>query len=144
MICVSCLYTNISSTHPNVPTWLVGDLNLPNIDWANNCTQGSSYHFILCETISYQLCSRTWFFSKFPNRSKNIFITNRSSPLHSCHPIAGISDRETVYIESSVILTHQLCSKSFIWLTWYLLRNYISQFTDIFLSKYCLSTPQLR
>jgi len=33
------LFRNITSTYPNVPTWFVGDLNLPSIDWTNNCTK---------------------------------------------------------------------------------------------------------
>ena len=38
---------NITSTYPNVPAWLVGDLNLPK----NNCTKDSAYPFVLCDTV---------------------------------------------------------------------------------------------
>ena len=143
------LFMTISSTYPNVPTWLVGDLNLPNIDWVNNCTQGSSYPLISCETILKFV--QEYGFSQavnFPTRGKNIldiFITNRPSLLQSCYPIAGISDHEAVYIESSVILTHQQDTqkKSLIWqrADMVAIKEIINQFSDTFLSKFSLSTP---
>ena len=42
------LFTNITATYPNIPIWLVGDLNLPNIDWENTCIQGSAYPLYFC------------------------------------------------------------------------------------------------
>ena len=45
------LCTNITATYPNIPIWLVSDLNLPNIDWENTCIQGSAYPLVLCDTI---------------------------------------------------------------------------------------------
>ena len=67
------LFTTISSTYPNVPTWLVGDLNLLNIDWVNNCTQDSSYPLILCEMRLYsKFVQEHGFFQavNFPTRGR--------------------------------------------------------------------------
>ena len=112
------LFTTISSTYPNVPTWLVGDLNLPNIDWVNNCTQGSSYPLILCETVL-----------KFVQE----------------YGFSQAVNFPTVYIESSVILTHQQGTqkKSLIWqrADMVAIKEIINQFSDTFLSKFSLSTP---
>ena len=84
----------------------------------------------------------------FPTRGNNIldvFITNRPSLVHSCSPIAGISDHEAVYIESSVSITHQQCAqrKSFLWHKADMvgIKEIINQFSNTFLSKYSLSTP---
>ena len=72
-------------------------------------------------------------------------MINRPSLLQSCHPIAGISYHEAVYIESSVILTHQQGTqkKSLIWqrADMVAIKEIINQFSDTFLSKFSLSTP---
>ena len=115
------LFTNITSTYPNVPTWLVGDLNLPSIDWTNNCIKDSAYPFVLCDTVINFV--QEYGFSQaidFPTRGSNIldvFITNRPSLLQNCTPIAGISDHEAVYIESLVSITQQQYNKRrlFLW-----------------------------
>ena len=67
------LFANITSTYPNVLTWLVGDLNLPSIDWKNNCTKDSRAHavssgfsvfsyrgkkrYFSCSSLSIALCN---------------------------------------------------------------------------------------
>ena len=109
---------NLFTTITNVPTWLIGDLNLPSIDWANN---SSAYPLILGDTMINFV--QEYGFSQavnFPTRGNNIldiFITSRLSLVHSCSPVAGISNHEAVYIESFVSITHQQCTqqKSFLW-----------------------------
>ena len=44
------LFTNLSSSYTNTPIWIVGNLNLPNIDWENNI-QGGAYRHSLCDTV---------------------------------------------------------------------------------------------
>jgi len=39
----------IVDNHPSLPIWIAGDLNLPNIDWEVNHTNGSAYPSVLCE-----------------------------------------------------------------------------------------------
>ena len=33
----------LMNEHPNVPIWIAGDLNLPNISWDYNSVEGNSY-----------------------------------------------------------------------------------------------------
>ena len=92
------LFTSITTTYPNIPIWLAGDLNLSNIDWENSCTQGSAYPLALCDTV-FDFLQEYGFTQvvNFPTRANNtldVFITNRPSLLHSCSSIAGISDHE--------------------------------------------------
>lgn len=136
------LFTSIVSTHANAPTWLIGDLNLPNIDWVNNCTQGSA-----CDTV-LNFVQEYGFSVKFltrENSTLDVFITNRPFLIHSCEPIAGISDHEAIYVESSVTLTYQQYTqkKSFLWhkTDMIAIKRIINLFNETFLSKHSLSTP---
>ena len=143
------LFANITSTYPNVSTWFVGDLNLLSIDWKNNCTKDSAYPFVLCDTIINFVQEHGFSQSiDFPIRVDNIlevFITNRPSLLHSCNPIAGISDHEAICIESSISFTQQQYAnrKSFLWhkADMTSIKEIINQFTTDFLNNYSLSTP---
>ena len=83
----------------------------------------------------------------FPTRRHNsldVFITNRPSLIHSCNPVAGISDHEAILTESSVTITHQQPTKrkSFLWhrADMVVIKEIISQFSDDFLSKYFVHT----
>ena len=99
----------------------MGDLNLPNIDWENNCGQGGAYPHSLCDAIIN--FSQEQGFSQIVNsatRGNNIldvFFTNRPFLINCCDTIAGISDHEAIYAKSSLVLDqHQPFKwKSFLW-----------------------------
>ena len=48
------LYKDMEYTindYPNLPVWIAGDLNLPNIDWETNVVKNNSYPMSLCNTF---------------------------------------------------------------------------------------------
>jgi len=86
-------------------------------------------------------------FATRANNTLDVFITNRPSLIHRCNRIAGISDHEAIYIESSVTLTHQQCitkRKSYLWHKAVIsgINEIIIQFTNSFLKKFSLSTSE--
>ena len=100
------LFIDISSTYPNIPIWITGDLNLSNINWENFSIQGTTYPTSLCDTSINFLhefgFSQVANFATRENNSLYIFFTNRTSLINCCYPLAGISDHEDIYIESSL------------------------------------------
>ena len=47
---LQCLCSDLEkllNEYPDVPIWIAGDLNLPNINWDNNSVEGNSYHLSL-------------------------------------------------------------------------------------------------
>jgi len=116
----------------------------------NNCSQGSAYPLALCDTVIDFLheygFTQVINFATRANNTLDVFITNRPLLIHCCNPIAGISDYEAIYIESSVTLTHQQSNtkrKSYLWHKADIsaINEIITQFTDSFLKKFSLSTP---
>ena len=84
----------------------------------------------------------------FPTRASNtldVFITNRPSLIHHCDPIAGISDHEAVFVESSITISQNQCTrrKFYLWHTANIssINETITQFTSSFLNKFPTSTP---
>jgi len=139
------LFTNIITKYPNIPIWLADDLNLSNIDWENTCTQGSTYPLALCDTIIDFL--QGYGFTQvvnFPTNILDVFMTNRPSSIHRCVPIAGISDHEAIFFESSVTFSQHQCIRRRFYL-WHKADNSsinktITQFTTSFLNKFSIST----
>ena len=94
--------------YPNVPIWIAGDLNLPNINWNNTSIEGNSYPIPLCNVFLDFL--NTFGFTQivnFATRDKHtldIFCTNRPSFVKQCFPLPGIGDHDTVVVESSAMI----------------------------------------
>ena len=97
--------------YPGSVIWIVGDLNLPNVCWNNWTVNDSNYPFALCNLfidlfVTHGFCQLVY----SPTRNNNIldiFATNRPSFTAECKVIPGISDHETVHIETqlSVMIT---------------------------------------
>ena len=99
-------------TYLDIPIWIAGDLNLPNIDWENYCIiVDNVYPMAICEHLINFM--QEYEFSQtinFPTRKNNIldiFITNRPSLITFCSTIPGISDHEAVCIKSAIQATIQ-------------------------------------
>ena len=143
------LFTDISSTYPNIPIWITGDLNLSNINWENYSIQGTAYPSSLCDTIINFLhefgFSQVVNFATRGNNILDVFFTNRPSLINCCYPLAGISDHEVIYIESSLAPHQQqnIKKKSFLWhkADMASIKETIIKFKEAFLSKFSLSTP---
>ena len=97
-------FEHIPSSYPNSPIWLVGDLNLPNIDWEHYCIRNSTYPSSLCDALIN--FAHEYGFSQLvdlatrDNNILDVFFTNRPCLIRHCYPIAGISDHEAVFVES--------------------------------------------
>ena len=100
------LFNAIKTTYQDSLTWIIGDLNLPNINWESCCTTGNNYPLSLCHMMidCIQECGFSQVIS-FPTRRNNIldiFFTNRPSLIRKCHTLPGISDYEVIYLELSI------------------------------------------
>ena len=114
-------FEHILSSYPNSPIWLVGDLNLPNIDWEHYCIRNSTYPSSLCDTLidfvhEYGF-SQLVDFATRDNNILDVFFTNRPCLIRHCYPIAGISGHEAVFVESLITLNlqHSKPRKIYIW-----------------------------
>ena len=102
-------FESLCLTHPDIPIWIAGDLNLPNMDWENYCIVDNAYPVAICECLIDFM--QEYGFSQtvsFPTRKNNIldiFITNRPSLITFCSTIPGISDHEAVCIKSAIQAT---------------------------------------
>ena len=74
--------------NPQLPIWIGGDFNLPNIDWDNLSVNGHNYSVQLCNTLlelvtDFGLTQIV----NLPTRENNIldiFLTNRPSLINDC------------------------------------------------------------
>ena len=113
-------FESLCLTYLDIPIWIAGDLNLPNIDWENYCIVDNVYPVTICERLIDFM--QEYGFSQtvnFPTRKNNIldiFITNRPSLITFCSTISGISDHEAVCIKSAIQATIQHSNHStYIW-----------------------------
>ena len=88
--------------------WIAEDL--PNIDWVNNCIKSNNYPFSFCNLILEGLLdnclTQVVNFRTRQNNTLDIFATNRPNLVEKYQPIPGISDHETVYVESSIVAAY--------------------------------------
>ena len=92
--------------HPKAVNWILGDFNLPDIDWQTRTVDGHQYLKSINETF-LELCFNNQLdqIVTEPTRGENIldiFFTNRPSLINKCKIRPGLSDHDAVYIESSV------------------------------------------
>ena len=92
--------------HPNEVIWIGGDANLPDINWSSNVVSGNNYRKEISDSF-LQAVENCGFdqivdFSTRDNNLLGIFLTNRPSLIQTCKSLPGISDHETVYMDSDV------------------------------------------
>jgi len=135
--------------HPSLPIWIAGDLNLPNIDWEVNHTNGSAYPSVLSETIIDFILEYGFIQSvKDATREQNIldvFFTNRPSLIESCSTVSGISDHEAVLIKSLVSIVPQQINprKIILWIKadTPTIKEMIAHFSSEIFNNFSISTP---
>jgi len=97
---------SLCSRYSDLPIWIGGDINLPNIDWESLTTTDSTYPASLCEGfLNFMQDHGFSQIVNFPTRRNNIldiFVTNRPSLVTDCYPISGVSDHEAVNVKSLV------------------------------------------
>ena len=135
--------------YPDSVIWIAGDLNLPNVCWNNWTVNDSTYPFVLCNLfidlfVTHGFCQLV----DSPTRNNNIldiFATNRPSFIAECKVIPGISDHETVHVETqlSVMITSETTRQIPQWnKTDYHQINYIMlQHSSEFLTNFSSETP---
>ena len=85
----------IVNDYKNSIIWFGGDLNLPNINWANNTISGTSYSLAQCNVFLDLLTSYDFTQMNLQPTSIRYFLTNHPT-LISDIVIPGISDHEAV------------------------------------------------
>ena len=139
----------IQAQYPNSALWIAGDINLPDINWVNNCTTGHFYPLNLNNTFLDFLSDNA--LSQMvttPTRGSNIldiFVTNRPSLVETCDTTDGISDHEAVLVVSSVLANLFHPSKRLIYLwaqaDFNAIRGNMQSLCEDFLNKFSTLTP---
>ena len=130
--------------NPDFVMWIVGDANFPNINWNSYLVSGNNYPVHLCAMFLdfIQDCGLTQTVN-FPTRSANtldIFLTNRPSLVLNCKPLAGLSDHDIVYIESTVESKKQSYGTMWNRADNDSISDYITTFSEQFLGEYDIHT----
>jgi hypothetical protein len=90
----------------NVPFWLTGDFNLPDITWPSNATNGNQNPFGVNNAfLGSFIDSGLQQMVDFPTRNTttlDLFLTNRPSLINRLKPMPGISDHEAIFVDSDV------------------------------------------
>ena len=133
----------------NMPIWIGGDMNLPDIEWeteqlaTNQYAHSFSYSFLdaLANTGLQQIVN-------FPTRNNNtldVVLTNRPSLVKQCVGMPGLRDHDIVFVEtSSRALRHMPARRNI--LLWKHanfddIRLKISNWTRAFISSNTTFTP---
>ena len=79
---------------------IVGDSNLPDIDWSTNTVSGCNYKREIKEVLlqAADNCGLDQVVD-FPTRDTNhldVYLLNRQSFIQVCYPLPGVSDHENV------------------------------------------------
>ena len=108
-------------THNGSHLWLGGDFNLPGIDWQNECVRPYAAHSAVCHQMldisknSYidQLVNEPTTNTETNSNILDLFFTNNETLVNQVKVIPGISDHETVFIESSLLSEHGAIATGF-------------------------------
>ena len=102
------LWRSVSKIPKNAYVWILGDFNMPDIDWptqsyVTNCRFKLIYESFLENIVNYNLEQMV----KIPTRGKNIldlFLTNIPSMVHNIQtlPSLGSSDHDIVFHELKI------------------------------------------
>ena len=139
----------IKNSHPNSAFWVAGDVNLPDINWQDNCIEGHQYSLntnnIFLDFLNINGLSQM---VNSPTRGSNIldvFVTNRPSLIESCTVIDGISDHEVVLTKSLIQAESCTTARRHIYLWSKANFNYIRQsiqsLCEDFVSFFTVTTP---
>ena len=139
----------IKNSHPNSAFWVAGDVNLPDINWQDNCIEGHQYSLntnnIFLEFLNINGLSQM---VNSPTRGSNIldvFVTNRPSLIESCTVIDGISDHEVVLTKS--LIQAESCTTAgrhiYLWskANFNYIRQSIQSLCEDFVSSFTVTTP---
>ena len=90
--------------------WVGGDFNLPDIDWANYAvkpyavqpTLSAELLSIISDSHLDQVVGFPTRITEYTANTLDLFFTNNSTLINTVKPMPGISDHESVFVESSL------------------------------------------
>ena len=107
---LSRLQSSLSRIPAGAHGWLGGDFNLGDIDWSNECVRPYANDSGLCKQLLDiskdnfldQLVLEPTRITEDTENTLDLFFSNNQTLVNRVQVIPGISDHETVYIESSL------------------------------------------
>ena len=89
----------------NMPIWIGGDTNLPDIEWKTEQLTNNQYAYSISYSFLYALANiGLQQIVNFPTRNNNtldVVLTNRPSLVKQCVGMPGLSDHDIVFVETS-------------------------------------------
>ena len=145
VISISELWKSIKKIPPNSMIWILGDFNMPDIDWSNenvknSCKLKTFYDNFLENLTNFNLEQMV----KIPTREENtldLFLTNQPGRVHTTKtlPSLGSSDHDIVFHEISVPIGRPIQPKRKIKLhgkaNWQNFKDDITSFNESFQSE---------
>lgn len=94
----------LCTKYPDSPTWIGGDINLPDIDWSTDTATSYSYNLNI-NTTFLNCCQDNGLEQvvNFPTRRENlldILLTNRPSLMGEVDRVPGVSDHQGILASS--------------------------------------------
>jgi len=135
--------------YPDSPTWIGGDINLPDIDWSANTTACNSYNLNI--NTAFQNCCQDNGLEQvvdFATRYENmldILLTNRPSLMGRVDRVPGVSDHQGILASSLVKARYRRPVKRKIYL-WKrsdtdAIRDAMASFSHQFALEFDIHTP---
>jgi hypothetical protein len=139
---------NLYSQFKDHVIWLGGDANLPDIDWSTDNIKRNQYSIPINQSFIDTLNDiGIEQIVHFPTRNENIldiFCTNRPTLVDRCYPIPGLSDHDTVLIDTNLIPNRQkpIQRKICLWkkVNITAMREDLSSFSSSFTAEYSTAT----
>ena len=97
---------SVLKKHPKAVHWIIGDFNLPDVDWQTQSVEGYQYPKPLNELfLDFCFNNKLEQIVTETTRGNNIldlFFTNRPSLVNRCKIKPGMSDHDCVFVEASL------------------------------------------
>ena len=102
---------SVVDSHPKDCVWVVGDLNLPDINWSSNSVDNNQYKKDINEKVlnTIENCGMQQMV-ELPtrnNKTLDILLTNRPSLVTNCSVQPGVSDHDIVMLSADINAKYQ-------------------------------------
>ena len=111
---------DLAHANRNMPLWITGDFNQPDVNWSTLSTNGNSNPAAVNNAFisTFTDCGLQQMVD-FPTRRDailDLFFTNRLSLINKIRPFPGVSDHEALFIDTNIEAKHQRPAKRKIYL----------------------------
>ena len=146
---INLVIESLCISNPGAAVWIVGDFNLPDIDWPTDQIIGHQYPLRLNDSF-LQVLARTGLeqIVHFPTRLDNtldLVLTNRPSLVNRCEGLPGIGDHDVVFADFNTQARRQKPVRHMIHLwkraDFNLIRSETKVWADNFVANHSSSTP---